>query len=421
METPKEISHRFSINDGLMTVMKALDRHDQKAYLYGKCLRNMFFSGVNNKTTWHLATSCEPQQIKKILEDYKDRRHNYGIHYYENENEPEAIVAAPWSKTDYNTRYTTKIKISTFSTVTKENKKRIVKFCKMGESLDKVDFTIDALHYDHNRAKIIDYIGGFEDIMNKNVRFTKDPEEVFNENPLKILTYLGNFCYINPNLKNITYKQYDKIIKKFDLDKFKEIHAENISREFLKWASDRKIASMFVSFLREYGILENVIFPGCNLKLSSSLSIDGKDPDLTLIVLLSNLKSDDAAKILKTMRYPLKRRLRVKFMLMFLEKFDTKSLKENKYIPYILKQYQLHKNIDISNLINHFVRKNGNINTTLAEIYNGWNYYDNPKDIWGNDFFEKKKLPGKEIGQMIKEHNVNNFWSTTRHYDIRIH
>lgn len=62
-----------------------------------------------------------------------------------------------------------------------------VHFCGAEEDAKRRDFTVNGMFYDPIEDRIIDYVGGQEDLQKKNIRAIGDPEKRFAEDHLRIL------------------------------------------------------------------------------------------------------------------------------------------------------------------------------------------------------------------------------------------
>lgn len=55
------------------------------------------------------------------------------------------------------------------------------------------DFTVNALYYDPERREVIDYVGGVDDLRRRLLRSIRDPDESFEEDPVRIVR-AARFC-----------------------------------------------------------------------------------------------------------------------------------------------------------------------------------------------------------------------------------
>ena len=77
------------------------------------------------------------------------------------------------------------------------------------EDILRRDFTINAILMDKN-GNIIDYLGGIQDIRNKKIKCIGNPNEKFQDDPLRMLRALRFHATLNFNIDNVTiaYKRF---------------------------------------------------------------------------------------------------------------------------------------------------------------------------------------------------------------------
>lgn len=131
-----------------------------------------------------LATSCTPDQIKKILSENKINYHEIGIRFG-------TITAI------YNEEL---IEITTLRTDAEcDGRHALVEFTQSWEKdASRRDFTINALSADTD-GNIYDYFNGMNDLNNQIVRFIGSPEERIIEDYLRILRFFRFTSYYGKN------------------------------------------------------------------------------------------------------------------------------------------------------------------------------------------------------------------------------
>lgn len=91
------------------------------------------------------------------------------------------------------------------------------------------DFKINAVYYDIKNDRIIDPLGGLEDIEKKTISCTVSPEDVFNFDGLRLLRLVRFSAELNFKIEDKTYEA-----AKANSDKLKDITVERKIEEFLK-------------------------------------------------------------------------------------------------------------------------------------------------------------------------------------------
>jgi poly(A) polymerase len=87
------------------------------------------------------------------------------------------------------------------------------------------DFTINGLFYDPIKNKVIDYIGGIEDIKKRTIRFIGNPTKRIEEDHLRLIRAIRfkstlNFQYDQPSFKAI--RKYSSLIKSVSKERIKD-------------------------------------------------------------------------------------------------------------------------------------------------------------------------------------------------------
>ena len=93
------------------------------------------------------------------------------------------------------------------------------------------DLTINAIYYNVSTREFIDPTGkGIEDIKNKRIRVTSDPDKVFYDDALRILRCIRFMCVLG--WKDIDKETYDGLIRQ--VDRLEIISKERINEELRK-------------------------------------------------------------------------------------------------------------------------------------------------------------------------------------------
>ncbi|MDF2550407.1 MAG: pcnB3 [Chlamydiales bacterium] len=123
------------------------------------------------------------------------------------------------------------------------------------EDASRRDFTINGLFYDPFEDKIIDYVGGVEDIKKKVVRAIGNPKERFREDRLRMLRAIRFACRLSYQIEPETAAA----IRQFAPELFPAVSIERVVQELKKMASTPQFKAYLLS-LKESGLLKE-IFP----------------------------------------------------------------------------------------------------------------------------------------------------------------
>lgn len=101
--------------------------------------------------------------------------------------------------------------------------------CTQIEDAERRDFTINAIYYDVIKEEIVDPLGGLEDIKNKIIRTTRRPDDVMEEDALRILRLVRFSSSLGYDIEDKTYNSAKR--RAYTLG---EIAKERIREEFEK-------------------------------------------------------------------------------------------------------------------------------------------------------------------------------------------
>jgi tRNA nucleotidyltransferase/poly(A) polymerase len=119
--------------------------------------------------------------------------------------------------------------------------------------LGRRDFTINALAKDSD-GNIIDMFGGQEDLQNRTIRAVGDPNERFQEDPLRMLRAIQFATRFDFDIEHDTAEAIRK-----NLDKLKSVSGERVLLEFKKaWTKGTANSARFIKLLYETGIGESL-------------------------------------------------------------------------------------------------------------------------------------------------------------------
>jgi tRNA nucleotidyltransferase (CCA-adding enzyme) len=119
--------------------------------------------------------------------------------------------------------------------------------------LERRDFTMNAMAKDR-QGNIIDLYGGQEDINNKIIRAVGNPEERFDEDPLRMLRALQFAVRFGFTIEEKTAEAIKKLSAKFAT-----ISEERVLGEFKKaWTKGQRDSALFIKLLEDLGVGETL-------------------------------------------------------------------------------------------------------------------------------------------------------------------
>lgn len=166
------------IDDGMLDqdalrVISRLVRSDHEAYLVGGCVRDLLVGRIPKD--YDVATDAHPRQIKRLFRNGRiiGRRFRL-VHIYYGRNIVETATFRCEPRQDPSGNGDLLI--------TEDNE-----YGTAGEDARRRDFTVNGLFLDPLQGKIIDYVGGLEDLEEGLLRTIGDPMVRIAEDPVRIL------------------------------------------------------------------------------------------------------------------------------------------------------------------------------------------------------------------------------------------
>jgi tRNA nucleotidyltransferase/poly(A) polymerase len=165
---PEPRSKPLCLEADALAVLKRLRNSGQIAYFAGGCVRDRLL-GLNPKD-WDIATDAPPPRVRELFSDTQAVGAAFGV----------ILVRQGQSV----------VEVATFrSDGPYEDGRRpaSVRFATAEEDAQRRDFTINGLFYDPLEDRLIDYVGGKEDLQNKILRAIGDAGKRFGEDHLRLL------------------------------------------------------------------------------------------------------------------------------------------------------------------------------------------------------------------------------------------
>ncbi|PJZ70392.1 tRNA nucleotidyltransferase [Leptospira perolatii] len=164
------------IDEDAVKIIHRLHKFGYKAYIVGGGVRDLLLE--RKPKDFDVVTNATPNQIKKIFNNCRIIGRRFKIVHILFRGKvievstfrslPEHRFGKPVEDQDY--------------LIKRDNK-----FGSPQEDAARRDFTINALYYDIRNDSIVDYVGGYEDIRNRQLRVIGDPEISFREDPVRML------------------------------------------------------------------------------------------------------------------------------------------------------------------------------------------------------------------------------------------
>lgn len=161
------------LDQDALRVISRLERQGFEAYLVGGCVRDLLVGRIPKD--FDLATNAHPRQIKRLFRNgrmigrrFKLMHIYYGSHVVETAT----FRREPYAREDGDDDLL----------ITEDNQ-----YGTAEEDAQRRDFTVNGLFLDPTRGRIIDYVGGLDDLEAALLRTIGDPVVRMAEDPVRIL------------------------------------------------------------------------------------------------------------------------------------------------------------------------------------------------------------------------------------------
>lgn len=235
----EEIDHIISkarIDQHALEIIHALKQAGHEAYLVGGGVRDLLLGRVPKD--FDISTSAEPQQIRAL---FPKRCFLIGKRFQ--------LAHVRFGNTV--------LEVSTFRTGDITSSSLILRDNRWGTAEEDVlrrDFTINALFYDPENGRILDYIGGYQDLHNRVLRSIGDPYARFRQDPvrmIRLLKFRARFDFtVEPTTEQALIDCKEEILKSAPA---------RILEEIFKML-ESGFSCRFFELMAEYTLLE-ILFP----------------------------------------------------------------------------------------------------------------------------------------------------------------
>jgi len=155
-------------------ILGRLESNGHKAYVVGGSVRDLWL-GTKPKD-FDLVSDASPEQIEALFPKTLDVGRSFGI----------MIVVCPEGPVEI-------ARFRTDGAYTDGRHPNEVTFTNPEEDARRRDFTINALFYELGTEKVIDYVGGVDDLRAQKIRTVGEARERFAEDSLRMLRAV-RFC-----------------------------------------------------------------------------------------------------------------------------------------------------------------------------------------------------------------------------------
>ena len=179
-----------------LKILKILILNGFESYIVGGSLRDKILN--LRPKDFDIATKATPEQIKKLI--------------------PRSRIIGRRFKLVHVRHGKEIIEVATFRAANKDNLKSnegmVIRDNKYGSSLEDAlrrDFTMNSLFYDIETEELLDYTGGYKDLLQKKVKVIGDTETRFKEDPIRMLRAVRFSSKLNFQLNSDLISKINKL------------------------------------------------------------------------------------------------------------------------------------------------------------------------------------------------------------------
>jgi len=174
--TENRIKFNILIPSDILEMKDIFVKNGFKLFVVGGAVRDAVLGKIPKD--WDLATDAKPEQVEQIMQKAGLRTLPTGKQF--------GVINVFTDDDEY--------EVATFREDTTKGRHPTVKIgATIKSDAERRDLRINALYYDIDTSEIIDLVGGLEDIRNGRVQTVGDPQERFEEDPLRILRFFRFF------------------------------------------------------------------------------------------------------------------------------------------------------------------------------------------------------------------------------------
>ncbi len=217
-----------------LAIVRRLAEHGFKAYLAGGCVRDHVL-GVPAKD-YDIATDARPQTVQKLFEHTVAVGAHFGVIVVVLEGDRFEVATFRADEPYLDGRHPSSVR---FGTLEEDAKRR--------------DFTINGMYYDPNADRVIDLVGGMEDLRAGKIRAIGDANQRFEEDRLRMLRAVRFAARLNFEIEEQTLVAIQR-----NAPLIKSVSAERIGEEFVRILTEGG-AARGVDLLRQTKLMREVM------------------------------------------------------------------------------------------------------------------------------------------------------------------
>ncbi len=234
---------RNAINPSALKVLYRLHHAGYHAYLVGGCVRDLLLE--HKPKDFDIATDARPEDIRKLFKNCRLIGKRFRLAHIVFGKE---IIEVATFRTHHENAQ---------ESHAKTHHGMIIRDNVYGDIEDDVwrrDFSINALYYNIADFSVVDYVGGMQDIKTRTLRIIGNPDQRFQEDPVRLLRAVRFLGKLNIQISPETE---EPLIRLSSL--LQKVSAARLFQEVLKLFQEGATANAF-RLLQKYHLFEQ-LFP----------------------------------------------------------------------------------------------------------------------------------------------------------------
>ena len=330
----------MNIPQDILDIHKRFQKAGKKLFVVGGGVRDHLM-GLTPKD-FDMATDAMPNEIEQILYgyDFDFTGKSFGVMRVYTAEAPKGYEIATFRRD-----------ITTGRNPTVE----------LGVTIDvdvmRRDLTINALFFDIDEQKIVDLVGGMQDIANRKIKTPGNPKDRFNEDKLRILRAIRFAARFDFQFDDLTWNAIEADHKLVGPDKegnLVPISQERIADEFIKGVAQCNVNN-YLNILERVNLFEQ-IFPG--IEANKLYEISSKKPEVVIAALFHDAdRSQLWHQLVYVCHFPIKMSNGIIFLLMLQELNSENAYRfkrimdKNDFSPDDILEYA-----ELSSIANNFIK-----------------------------------------------------------------
>jgi len=234
---------RADISENALKVLYRLKNARYGAYLVGGGVRDLLL-GLKPKD-FDIATDARPEQVRELFRNCRliGRRFRLAHVHFGRE-----IIEVSTFRASHN---------DAIAGEGHEEDGRIIRdnvYGKLDDDVWRRDFTVNALYYNIENDSVVDYVGGIQDIQNRQLRLLGIAEDRYREDPVRMLRAVRFATKLGFSIHPVSEQPIRELASLLE-----DIPAARLFEEFLKLFMSGYSAETYRR-LREYGLFAT-LFP----------------------------------------------------------------------------------------------------------------------------------------------------------------